>query len=157
MSLSYLENQHLPRSLTQTVSVEEWGTTSWPPLLLTLSDNNSSTLAIYYFAKMSPRAQAPYLAMPNWGNAVSVWLNVIRREREGVLKIWRKIRNESKFMVASRLTSFGGFTSQGVNTSHYAALLLSNDVRWPLSCRADANRCKTLLCVVFKTRKAVNI
>lgn len=125
--------------------------------LLTLSDNDSSSWAIYYFVKMSPWAQSPYLAMLNWWDFVSVWVNVIGREREGGWNVEGKIRNESKFSVASRLTSSGGFTSQGFNTFHYAAMLQSNDVRWPLGCRAGANRCKTLFCYVVNTRNGVKL
>lgn len=155
-----LENQHLPLlccSLTQTVNAEEWGTVHWPPFILTLSNSDSSTWAIYYFVKMSPWAQSPCLAIRNgemqW---VCGWMWLQERGWErGKPKSWeKKIRNESKFSqaafwVASRLTSFSGFTSQGVNTSHYAALLQSNDVRRPLRCRAGVNTCKCCHIQVF--------
>lgn len=162
-----LEDQHLPLllySFTHIVSAEEWGTASWPPFILTLSNSNNSTWAIYYFVQMSPWVQSPCLAIRNremrWVCGWK-WLGGSKKEREwernGEVggKSLRKIRNESifsqaaSFWVASRLTSFSGFTSQGVNTSHCAALLQSNDVRRPLRCRAGVNTCKRCHIYVF--------
>lgn len=115
MSLSKLksrEDGRLPYCLKETANAEEWGVIQWPPFLLTLSDWNSCTRAIYNLVKMSPWAQSPYLAILNRGvQWVYVWVYVGEREREGETESLRKIRYESQFKqtsfrAASRLTSF---------------------------------------------------
>lgn len=115
MSLSKLKSREagrLPCFLTQTVNAEEWRAIHWPPFLLTLSDYNSCTQAIYNLVKMSPWAPSPYLAIlyrDVWHS--ECMCERVRANGRGEMENLRKIRNESKFRqaayrVSTRLTSF---------------------------------------------------
>lgn len=149
--LKSLENGCLPYCLTETVSAEERGVIQWPPFLLTLLDY-SCTQAIYNLVKMSPWAQSPYLSILN--REVQWVYVVVREKRRGGEP--KKIKNKWIWIeagcVQSRLTPhqfFFSFISPGVNTSHYTAVIYSNDARWRQRCRASVKRCKRCLCSTY--------
>lgn len=159
MSLSKVksqENGHLPYCLTETVNVEEWGVIQWPPFLLTLSDWNSCTQAIYNLLKMSPWAQSPYLSRNTLRVCASVCWWERERVSEGETRSLRKIRYESQFKqasfrVASCLNSFTWvWHPQGLiplTTLPRSALMMPGDVRDVAPVSTDVN----VVCVVLKT------